>query len=209
MRWPLAFTRTGWLVLLIAVLSAPGPAAARSDVKRVALPAFTGPVQDQTGTLNPAEQAQLLAQLQAFEHSRSVQVAVLLIPTTGQEDIAAYTQRVLQHWQWQTGILITVAKADRQIRIAIGQDLSASIPDATASRIIAEQMAPLFRTQHYAQGIGAALQTMADHLPVVKTAPLPGKLPRRKAREPVATPVSALPWTISRHGFGMAESICL
>jgi hypothetical protein len=79
-----------WLMLAGPLAS--GLAAAQQGVLPV--PALSGRVIDQTGTLSAADRDALQQQLAALETRTGSQLVVLMVPTTAPEDIAAYAQRV-------------------------------------------------------------------------------------------------------------------
>ena len=62
------------------------------------------------------------------------------------------------------GVLVLVAKNDRQMRIEVARALEGAIPDLAAARIIDDAMAPHFRTGDYAGGIGAAIDHISARL---------------------------------------------
>ena len=131
------------------------------------VPTLTAHVMDQTGTLTPAQRAELEAKLTAFEQSRGAQVVFLLVPTTAPEDIAAYAQRVGDSWKIGRksigdGLLLVVAKNDRKVRIETTKALEGAIPDLAASQIIDTAITPRFKQGDFAGGLQAgADQIMA------------------------------------------------
>jgi uncharacterized protein len=132
-------------------------------------------VTDLTGTLTAEQQAALEDKLRAFEARKGAQLAVLIVPTTAPEDIAQYGIRVVDQWKLgrgraDDGALLIVAKNDRRMRIEVGYGLEGALPDATAKRIIAETITPLFRQNDYFGGINAGLDQM---IRVVDGEPLP------------------------------------
>jgi uncharacterized protein len=132
-----------------------------------AVPALTAHVVDQTGTLNADEAAALDAKLADFEKARGTQIVVLMVATTGPEDIAAYAQRVGDAWKIGRqdigdGLLVVVAKNDRKVRIATTKALEGAIPDLAAKDIIDTEITPRFKKGDFAGGLeGAADQLMA------------------------------------------------
>jgi uncharacterized protein len=159
----------GWWVaclLLAAALFVPFAARAQ-DVLPV--PALSGRVIDQTGTLNAAQAQALTAKLEALEHQRGSQVVVLLVPTTQPEDIAAYAQRVADTWkigrkQVGDGVLILVAKNDRRMRIEVAKALEGAIPDLAAKQIIDQRMQPAFRAGDFAGGLNLAIDRIGERI---------------------------------------------
>ena len=137
------------MLLQLALLVALVPCAFAQD-RPQAVPALTARVTDLTGTLDAQQKQTLEAELEALEKSKGAQLAVLLVPTTEPEDIAAYGIRVADAWKLgraatDDGVILIVAKNDRRVRIEVGQGLEGAIPDAAAARIIREYIAPRFR----------------------------------------------------------------
>jgi uncharacterized protein len=124
------------------------------------VPALRERVTDLTATLDPGQQAELTARLDRLQRETGSQLAVLLVPSTAPEDIAAYALRVVDAWklgreEFDDGVLLLVAKDDRRMRIEVGYGLEGAIPDARARQIIDTIMAPYFRSGDFAGGIMA------------------------------------------------------
>lgn len=156
--------------LLLAVVLWSGLGSAQ-----VAVPELKARVSDLTATLEPAQVQALESKLAAFERERGSQVAVLLVPTTQPETIEQYAIRVVEQWklgraQQDDGVLLLIAKADRTLRIEVGQGLEGAIPDALAKRILEEQMLPRLRAGDFAGGIEAGVDTI---LRLIRGEPLP------------------------------------
>jgi uncharacterized protein len=162
-RWASAWAwLPAWLLAWCLGLAALGPAAAQ-DVQPV--PALSGRVIDQTGTLTPEQQRALTDKLAGIESRRGSQLVVLMVPSTLPEDIAAYAQRVADSWKIGRlavgdGVLIVVAKEDRRIRIEVAKTLEGAIPDLMARRVISETVTPAFRAGDYAGGLNAAVDRL-------------------------------------------------
>jgi uncharacterized protein len=141
--------------------------AAAQDVLPV--PALTGRVVDQTGTLSPAQQGALDAKLAAFEAQAGPQIVLLLVPVTAPEDIASYAQRVAESWKIGRrdvgdGLLLVVAKNDRKVRIEVSKALEGAIPDLAARQIIDSAIRPAFRADDYAGGLNAAVDRLMQRI---------------------------------------------
>ncbi|MEQ8880449.1 MAG: TPM domain-containing protein, partial [Cyclobacteriaceae bacterium] len=65
----------------------------------VPVPPLKSRVTDQTNTLSETEKRNLESKLSSFEQSKGSQVAVLVIPTTGDETIEQYGIRVADQWK--------------------------------------------------------------------------------------------------------------
>jgi uncharacterized protein len=141
----------------------------------VPVPPLTGRVVDLTGTLPAAARDDLTARLAALEARKGSQVVVLLVPTVRPEAIEQFAIRVVGQWQLgrrdaDDGVLLLVAKDDREVRIEVGYGLEGAIPDATANRVIDEYLLPRFRDGDYAGGIAAAVDRL---IALVDGEPLP------------------------------------
>ena len=152
LRWP------AWLALLCVLFPGIGWAAAP-----VPLPALTARVTDLTDTLDATQRGRLEAQLAAIDRSGRAQVAVLLLPTTQPETIEQFGIRLADAWKVgrkgaDNGLIVIVAKDDRRMRIEVGYGLEGAVPDAIASRIVNERMAPAFRQGDFFGGLRAAVE---------------------------------------------------
>jgi len=131
----------------------------------VPVPVLTGRVIDQTSTLTPAQVEALSAKLAAIEKERGAQIVVLMVPTARPEDIFSYAQRVATSWKLGRkevgdGVLLTVAKNDRDVDIRVAATLQGAIPDVAANRIIRDDLAPAFRAGDFAGGLNVAVDRL-------------------------------------------------
>ena len=159
-------------VLFCASLLAYG---AEGAAEEVAVPPLKARVTDLTGTLDGGQRAALEAKLAAFEQKKGSQIAVLLVPTTQPETVEQFGIRVAEQWKIgrkgvDDGVLLLIAKNDRKLRIEVGRGLEGALPDAIAKRIIAEDIAPLFKQGDFNGGINAGVDRI---IKVVDGEPLP------------------------------------
>ena len=125
------------------------------------VPPLTSPVVDVTGTLSASDIAQLEPQSRALQQRKGSQLQILIVPTARPEAIEQYAQRVFDEWKIgrkgvDDGVLLLVAKDDREVRIQPGYGLEGAIPDIAAGRIVQEYLVPKFRAGDFAGGIGDA-----------------------------------------------------
>jgi uncharacterized protein len=170
---PRRATLWAWLLALAAFFITLGAAA--QDVLPV--PALSGRVIDQTGTLSSEQRSGLEAQLAAVEAQRGAQIVVLMVASTQPEDVASFAQRVGEAWKIGRrnvgdGLLIVVAKNDRHLRIEVAKSLEGAVPDLAARQIIDQALKPAFRNGDYAGGLGAAI-TLLDKRIAGEGLPLP------------------------------------
>ena len=141
----------------------------------VAVPPLTSPVTDITGTLAADQVAALDAKLRAFEQAKGSQVAVVIVRSTQPETIEQYALRVVEAWKIgrkgvDDGAILVVALDDRKLRIEVGYGLEGALPDASANRIIDEDIVPAFRRGDFYGGIATGVDRM---LRVIEGEPLP------------------------------------
>ncbi|QRY80029.1 YgcG family protein [Pseudomonas sp. PDNC002] len=150
-RWLLAALLLCWAVMLQA---AP-----------VAIPPLSARVTDLTQTLDAGQRTQLENQLAGLEQRKGAQIAVLLVPTTGEDSIEDYAVRAFEQWKLgrkgvDDGVLMVIAKNDRTLRIEVGYGLEGTITDVQAGRIIREQIVPFFQKGDFAGGIQAGVNSL-------------------------------------------------
>ncbi|HEX7156868.1 MAG TPA: TPM domain-containing protein, partial [Burkholderiaceae bacterium] len=122
-------------------------------------------VTDTAGVLSAADRTALEAKLAGFETARGSQIAIVIVPTTQPEPIEDFAHRVGSAWKIGRagvgdGLLLVVATADRRARIDVARSLEGAIPDAVASRVIRETIAPRFQAGDYAGGLSAGLDRL-------------------------------------------------
>lgn len=169
MPFVLRYLYAAALVLLLM------PSLVLAGAQQVAIPALAARVTDLTNTLSAEQQSALESRLAQFEQQEGSQMAILLVPSTRPEAIEQYSIRVVDEWKLgrkgvDDGILILVAKNDREMRIEVGYGLEGVIPDAIANRIIEETMVPYFRQGDFYGGLSAAVEQLAG---LVAGEPLP------------------------------------
>ena len=131
----------------------------------IEVPALKGRVTDLTGTLTATDIQHMESRLRAFEEAKGSQIAVLMLPTTGDETIEQFGIRVADNWKLgregvDDGIIILVAKNDRKVRIEVGYGLEGAVPDALSKRIITQIILPEFRSGHFAEGIEEGIEAV-------------------------------------------------
>lgn len=124
----------------------------------VSVPILKKRVTDLTNTLSK-EQLNFLEQiLTDFENDNGSQVAVLMLPSTGNESIEEFSIRVAEEWEigreeYDDGVILLIAKNDRELRIEVGYGLESVITDANASIIINDYIVPSFKEGNFYSGI--------------------------------------------------------
>jgi uncharacterized membrane protein YhaH (DUF805 family) len=133
---------------------APQPAA---PTPSPAVPALVGRVNDYADLLTPTQEAELAALYQSLEREIGCEIALLTIDDLHGESIEDYSRAVVDAWGLgrrgiEDGLLITVARRERKVRIAVGPGLESIVPDDAAETII-QRMVPSFARDDYFQGL--------------------------------------------------------
>src|SRR5712672_1927140 len=163
-----------WLGLLAAgaILLLAGLSPASGEV---AVPPLRAHVTDLTGTLSAQQIQDLESRLASFERGKGSQIAVLMLPSTQPETIEEYSIRVADAWKIgrarvDDGVILTVAKNDRKLRVEVGRGLEGAIPDAVAKRVVSDVIAPHFRTGDFYGGVAAGTGAL---MKLIEGEPLP------------------------------------
>ena len=175
-------------LLVLAALVFPALAAAQ-----IAVPPLKARITDLTGTLTPPQQQALEHTLAEFEARKGSQVAVLMVPSTQPETVEQYAVRVQEAWKLgrkgvDDGVLLLVAKNDRKLRIEVGYGLEGVLPDATAKRVIEEEIVPRFKQGDFYGGVRAGSDRI---LRVIEGEQLP-PAPQRAAEQSILSQYSDL-----------------
>lgn len=115
-------------------------------------------VNDFTNTLSADQVATLERKLVAYDDSTSNQIAVVIVPTTNDYAPVDYATKLGREWgvgnkKTNNGVIILVAKNDKQIFIAPGYGLEGALPDITCKAIIDNEIRPNFRENDFFRGL--------------------------------------------------------
>lgn len=169
-RWTLRGGLAFGLGLAAFMGLGPRPIAAEPVVPRL-----EGPVTDLADLLEPADEQAILQILQPLEAQTGAQVAVLTVPSLEGEPIETFAIAVARQWALgqegrDNGLLILVAREERELRIEVGEGLEGAVTDLTSKRIIEERMVPRFRDGDFGGGIVAAVSALD---PIIRGEPMP------------------------------------
>ena len=135
--------------------------------------AYTSPgkpqgfVNDYAETISSSVQAQLEQQLSAFNKDTTIQIAVVTVPTLGDEVIEGYAVKLFEEWgiggsEKDNGVLFLIAPNDRQVRIEVGYGLEGVLTDAQSNGIIQKIIIPAFKEGKMEAGIVSGVQAIID-----------------------------------------------
>ena len=115
-------------------------------------------VNDYTNTLTSDQKAALERKLVAYDDSTSTQIVVVIVATLNDYGAVDYATKLGRDWgvgnkKTNNGVVLLVAKTDRQLFISPGYGLEGAIPDITAKSIVEDIIKPNFREDDYYRGL--------------------------------------------------------
>lgn len=129
----------------------------------VTVPAFAQPiVVDGAEFLTVQEEQRLSYTLRAYADSTSNQFIVRTVESLGGVDIATFATEQGQalgvgQVDRDNGLVIAVAREEREVFVAVGYGLEHVIPDALVSRVVRNIITPAFREGQFYAGLAAAM----------------------------------------------------
>lgn len=121
---------------------------------------------DYAGVVSPGVAEELNHTLDQFERSSSNQLVVAIYPRMESDSsVEDYTVRVAQAWRVgqqnkKNGAVLFAFMQQHQLYIQVGYGLEAVLPDATAKRIIENEIVPRFRQQDVDGAMRAGVAAM-------------------------------------------------
>lgn len=118
---------------------------------------------DYAELLSKEQEDSLFQLIKSLDTEIGSQIAIATIFSLEGQRIEEYSLNLaeklgLGRAKFDDGILITVAQAERTIRIEVGYGLEKIVRDEIAARIIREEMAPNFRDKDYAGGLSKGIK---------------------------------------------------
>ncbi|SPF53555.1 putative Beta-propeller domains of methanol dehydrogenase type [Candidatus Sulfopaludibacter sp. SbA4] len=128
-------------------------------------PSPTQWVTDTANFLSPEAVRSLDARLAAYEQATGHQLLVYIAPTTGDAPIEDWAVRAFANWKvgrkgLDDGLALFIMPQDHKMRIEVGYGLEAVVPDAVASRVINEVVAPRIQAGHPDDAVTAAIDSL-------------------------------------------------
>ncbi len=125
-------------------------------------PTPTGFVNDFANLFSQDFKTSLEQDLQNFEKETGAEIALVTIQNLGAEPIEDFAVKLFEEWgigkrDENNGVLLLIAKDEREVRIEVGYGLEPYITDGRAGRIMREKITPNFRNGAYDEGIKEAV----------------------------------------------------
>ncbi len=143
--------------------------AATAAFSAMDIPYLSGRVVDNAEILKADTRSSLTEKLKAHEQKTTDQIAVLTVPTIGDDSIEEYATRVFDAWKLgqkgkDNGVLLVVASKDRKLRIEVGYGLEGTLTDVASSRIIRNVITPAFKAGDFDKGVSDGVDAIIGAL---------------------------------------------
>ncbi len=142
------------VAVFILLLAALAPALAQAP-----LPPPTGYVNDYAGVVDSASKARMEATLGNLDRQQQIQMSVVVVETTGGQDIFDYSLAVARGWgigakdAKKPSLLLLAAIKDRAGFTQVSRHLEGDLPDGLVGQIQRENIVPAFRAGEYGRGL--------------------------------------------------------
>lgn len=122
-------------------------------------------VTDNANFLSAGAIQSLNTRLAGYERATGHQLIVYITPTTGDAPIDDWAVRAFAKWKigrkgLDDGLALFIMPQDRKMRIEVGYGLEPVVPDAIASRVINEVIAPRLQAGQNDQAVTAAVDSL-------------------------------------------------
>src|SRR6185295_2837917 len=102
--------------------------------------------------------------LSSLEARSGIQLVVATVKSLEGQDIEPYANELFRKWQLgekakNNGVLLLVAPNEKRVRNEVGYGLEGTLTDALSKVIIANAIAPRFKTGDFSGGIAAGSMT--------------------------------------------------
>jgi uncharacterized protein len=121
---------------------------------------------DEAGLLAPDEREALGALAYEIHTNKGPQITVLTVPDLQGYPVEEFSIRVAEKWQLGTkkegnGLLILVSKAERKVRIEVGEGIEGEVTDYEANQYINNVLVPAFKQGQFYEGLRAVMEDIA------------------------------------------------
>ena len=153
------------LLLTIAAILACSSPAADAASELLPKPAQREYVVDTAGIVSAEDRAQIEKIGEELREKTKAEIVVVTVATLDGTDIESYANELFRSWgigdaKQSNGVLLLIAKEDRQFRIEVGYGLEGEITDGRSGEIL-DKMKPYFRDEKYSEGVLNAYQKLA------------------------------------------------
>ncbi len=151
-----------WYLMLLVILVV-------KPIWAFEVPEIDGRVTDKAGLYSLEFKSQLEEKLAKIDNETRAEVAVLTINKLPDAYIEEYAVEVFEKWgigkaKEDNGVLLVIAKDDREVRIEVGYGLEGAITDGRAGEIIRNEIVPQFKLDNYELGTMAGVEKIEKYI---------------------------------------------
>ncbi len=183
------------LMALAALLGLTQATVVHGAGRDAQVPAPRGFVTDTADVIEPPSATRIAVIAEELRRRTGAEIAILTVPTTGEESTFDYAMRVSESWrvgskERDEGVLIVVAVGDRRLQVLTGYGVEGALPDGWVGELRDTVLGPAFRAGRYGPGLLAATHAIALRIAADRGVELSGLPPaaappaRRRARGP-------------------------
>ncbi|AFC23283.1 TPM domain-containing protein [Saprospira grandis] len=126
-------------------------------------PANYRAVNDFAEMIDAASAAEIEQELQAFNDTAGVQIALITVQNLNGWSIEQYGQQLAEKWgighaETNQGLLLLLAKEERKVRFEVGYGLEERLPDLYCQEVIDQILIPAFKQGQFGEGCLQGLQ---------------------------------------------------
>jgi uncharacterized protein len=130
------------------------------------LPSLSSPVMDMAGFLTEAERKDLSELAYEINTNNGPQITILTVNDMQEYPIEEFSIRVAEKWQLGTkekdnGLLVVIAKAERQMRIEVGNGIEGEVTDYDTTKYTKELFPQYFKNGQFHAGLRIFMEDMA------------------------------------------------
>lgn len=130
-------------------------------------PSVLWPVYDETGLLSETEKSNLNEKLIKFEDSTSVEIEVIIIPSTKGEDVNFLSTQFGEKWgigkkETDNGVVLLIATEDHTMSIQQGRAVEQYLTASVAGQILDYLVTPYFKKGEWYNGINHGTSAIMD-----------------------------------------------
>ena len=122
------------------------------------IPDSVGSVNDFAGMIDASSEASIVQLIDGIKQKTSIEIAVLSVESLDGVPKEDFAISVAEKWgignkETNNGILILLAKQEREYRVEIGRGLEGVLNDAKVGRIARQVMVPNFKREQFGRGV--------------------------------------------------------
>ncbi len=158
------------LIIWLALATAFAALAMPGNAQEYDFPARPdGPVLDSADMLSDATEAELNQQLTQYNQETGRAIVVATVPSLNGAQIEPYATALFSEWgiggeQRDTGLLLLIARDDRELRVEVGYGLHPYFGGIMAGRVIREVITPQFKAGDFDAGVTQGVDAILSHL---------------------------------------------